>query len=284
MGTSVRCERCGFVSFATSEQCRQCGHRRPAAAVQDFSVAPWQGAPRAQGHAFAGEPSKRLAVWSLVLGIVGLFTFGLFLVGAAAGVAVGVAALVKANKRPEEYGGRGMAIGGVVLNGLLLLFVVPVAIVAAIAVPNLLAARRAANEASALHTMREVVSAEEAFGPGEGTRYISVQELYEQNLLEHEIPGGVKNGYRFEVEPHEDHFVVHATPTNYPNTGTRSFYFSSKDGVIRAADKRGRPAGDDDAPLRESAAPGARIIRGGPNRPDLIIEPRSKEDYTAESQ
>jgi hypothetical protein len=59
---------------------------------------------------------KGLAIASLVLGIVGLLTFGLFGVGAILGLTLGGIAIWKATKQPAEYGGRGMAVAGVVAN------------------------------------------------------------------------------------------------------------------------------------------------------------------------
>jgi hypothetical protein len=280
MSGSIRCARCGFVGFATTGHCKSCGAELVFPVVQSF-----EGAGRGS-YAEGGGPRKGMAVASLVLGVVGLFTFGMLFVGALAGLALGVVALTRANKRPEEFGGRGLAIGGVVLNGISLVLIVPVAIVAAIAIPNLLAARRAANEAMAIRTMREVIQAEHAFGrpDGPGTTYPPIEELNYQHLVEHEIPGGVKSGYRFEVEPRDHYFVVRGTPVSYPNSGARSFYYSSMDSQLRAADKRGMTAGEDDPPLRESYAPGTRVYKGGPNGPDLMVEPRAKEDYAAESR
>jgi len=59
---------------------------------------------------------KGLAIASLVLGIIGLVTFGLFGVGALIGLVLGGVAIWKATKQPAEYGGRGIAIGGVIAN------------------------------------------------------------------------------------------------------------------------------------------------------------------------
>ena len=48
----------------------------------------------------------------------------------------------------------------------LLIVVAIIGILAAIAIPNLLASRRAANEASAISTTRSLSTAEQAWGPG----------------------------------------------------------------------------------------------------------------------
>ena len=52
----------------------------------------------------------------VVLGLIGLLTFGLFGVGAMIGLVLGGIAIWKATKQPAEYGGRGIAVGGVIAN------------------------------------------------------------------------------------------------------------------------------------------------------------------------
>ena len=102
------------------------------------------------------------AIASLVLGILSIPTFGLLLVGAMTSVILGVVALVKESRQPEEYGGKGMAITGIVLAARLH----PrdacrsLGIVAAIAIPSFLRARVSSNEAAALGDVREVIMAE----------------------------------------------------------------------------------------------------------------------------
>jgi type II secretory pathway pseudopilin PulG len=101
------------------------------------------------------------AVASLVLGILSIPTLGLLLVGAMASVILGVVALVKESRQPEEYGGKGMAITGIVLAGVSILILPVVAgIVAAIAIPNVLRKRVSGNEAAAIRDVRAVITAE----------------------------------------------------------------------------------------------------------------------------
>jgi hypothetical protein len=79
------------------------------------------GAPGMPAHAAAPAPTtpqrRGMAVASLALGVLGLFTFGLLGVGAIVGLILGGVALWKAAKTPAEYGGRGIAIAGVLTNG-----------------------------------------------------------------------------------------------------------------------------------------------------------------------
>ncbi len=104
-----------------------------------------------------------MAITSLVLGVLGLPTGGCLGVGGLLGVILGIVALVKANSAPNEYGGKGLAIGGIVTNGLSLVLAPVIGIVAAIAIPSLLRARVSANEAAAIGDLRTFISAEAAY-------------------------------------------------------------------------------------------------------------------------
>jgi type IV pilus assembly protein PilA len=117
----------------------------------------------------------------------------------------------------------------------LLVVVIIIAIVAAIAIPNLLASRRAANEASAISTLRTIHSAEAVYqattgnstdyAPGSGLTGL-VDAVLAQDTFS-------KSGYDFTVG-------IGATPATYcgtgkattqDTTGIRSFGVGS-DGVI----------------------------------------------------
>ncbi len=125
--------------------------------------------PRSTAYQRPAAPARKgLAITSLVLGVVGLFTCGLAGLGAIVGLVLGIVALVKESREPRVYGGRGLAIGGVILNGLGIL-VLPIA--AAIAIPSLLRARVAANEAAAIGDVRTVISAQAAYASANGGHY-----------------------------------------------------------------------------------------------------------------
>jgi hypothetical protein len=95
-----------------------------------------------------------------------------------------------------------------------------------------------------------------------GGEFGSLEELKDAQLLDERLSGGVLNGYRFEIEVYEGgSYGLTASPVEYPNTGMRSFY-TSEAGVIRAADKRGRPADENDAALTDNRNYGPR-----PNAP-----------------
>jgi hypothetical protein len=111
----------------------------------------------------ATKPRQGLAIASLVLGILSVPTLGCLGIGAITSVVLGIMALTKAGREPHVYGGRGLAIGGIVASAISLLIVIPIGIVAAIAIPSLLRARMSANEASAIGDVRTVISAQAAY-------------------------------------------------------------------------------------------------------------------------
>jgi len=130
-----------------------------------------------------------MAITSLVLGILGLPTAGCLGLGAIIAVILGIVALVKANKNPDEYGGKGMAIGGIVTGSMSLLMAPVVGgIIAAIAIPSLLRARVSANEAGAIGDTRAVISSEVTYAGANNGYYDSLECLAN--------PGGCIPGYQ----------------------------------------------------------------------------------------
>jgi hypothetical protein len=99
--------------------------------------------PRWQGA--STQPVRQgLAIASMVVGIVGMATSCLPVLGLV-GLILGIVALVKASRRPREYGGQGFAIAGVCLGGVsLLLCVVVLPMLVAIMLPSFSKARELA--------------------------------------------------------------------------------------------------------------------------------------------
>src|SRR5262249_47395760 len=195
-----------------------------------------------------------MAITSLVLGCLSPFSCAVFGVGSIVGIVLGIVATVKAQRHSHEYGGKVMAIIGIALNGFSMIVVVPM--VLAIAIPNLLLSRMAANEASAIGTLRSIGTAEATYQSTitNGRAFGNLDQLVEAGFL----PRGTqsKSGYRFEIKATEDRsrggslyrFEAFATPAAYNSTGRRSYYVS-QDFVIRGADKSGRQASSADPPL-----------------------------------
>lgn len=127
--------------------------------------------------------------------------------------------------------------------------VVIIGIIASIAIPNLLASRRSANEASAQSSLRTLQSSEAAYQAtrGAGT-YGTIADLRSNGFIDELLGGdGVvlstnKSGYDFTATP------IAGTPTTFPqyfatampttiapvfmSTGTRRFAIAD-DGVLR---------------------------------------------------
>jgi hypothetical protein len=99
------------------------------------------------------------ATASLVLGIIGLVLCVLIIPSILA-IIFGIVALVKINAGKGLLVGKGKAIAGIILGGLWIIMIPFVAIVAAIAIPNLLSSRISANESSAVASLKVMTSAE----------------------------------------------------------------------------------------------------------------------------
>src|SRR5688572_8433541 len=126
----------------------------------------------------------------------------------------------------------------------LLIVVAIIGIIAAIAIPNLLASRRAANEASAISTIRPVNSAEATYSSTVGNgSYATLAELVGQSLVDEKVGDmdtDVKSGYFMDVTPNDgdgdgaaETYVVGAAP-NTASTGARIFS-SDESGIIYSA-------------------------------------------------
>lgn len=267
---SVKCIHCGLINWADAEACKRCGNSPQPPAQENFGgwaqdSGPAQGADpthaahvhgpgpgygQAGGHAPYGRAQKRtgLAVASLVLGILSLITLSLFLVGGLTALVLGIVALARARRQPHVYGGSGLAVGGVVTSALSLVIGAPLALILAIAIPNLMASARAANEASAIHGVRELILAEGEYrlttGDGE---FATLEELAGSGLID--APLVMKNGYLFELTVTDETCTVSAVPIQHGVSGVNSFYAECDgqeapcDGSkVHYANKRGRPA------------------------------------------
>src|SRR5437773_11228565 len=82
----------------------------------------------------------------------------------------------------------------------LLIVVAIIGIIAAIAIPNLLASRRAANEGSAQQSLRTISSAEATYqSTAGGGSYGTMNDRTEERRVGNERGSGLKSGYNFAV-------------------------------------------------------------------------------------
>jgi type IV pilus assembly protein PilA len=114
----------------------------------------------------------------------------------------------------------------------LLIVIAVLAIIAALAILSLASARRSAYEASAIATVRTVVTAQRAYwwSAGNGS-YGSLTDLRDRALIDSSLGSGAKNGYSFTMAVSGSSFGLTANPASQL-TGTRSFY-ADETGLIR---------------------------------------------------
>jgi len=135
----------------------------------------------------------------------------------------------------------------------LLIVVAIILIIAAIAIPNLLRSRMAANEASAVGSVRTIVTSEVTFNTTYGIGYANGLTVLGGTaspcgtasstngcLIDPVLSGGIKSGYNFGLAANVTGtasapavtFGVDAWPITVGSTGTRGFC-SDESGVIR---------------------------------------------------
>src|ERR1051325_584841 len=121
----------------------------------------------------------------------------------------------------------------------LLIVVAIIGIIAAIAIPNILASKRAANEGSAQSSMRTIASCEATYSHTYGNGdYTDLTTLGSKVMTDAVLSSGTKSGYLFVANPDaSDPQQFYAT--GYPvttsgvaQTGTRRFGISDE-GVMR---------------------------------------------------
>ena len=124
----------------------------------------------------------------------------------------------------------------------LLIVVVVVGVIAAIAVPGFLSARRSANEAAALSTLRMLSTTQETYGTTAGIgNFATLAELHTEGLIDVVIASGQKGGYSYSVTKADATttspavFNVFANALTFGSTaaatGTRNYY-TNEAGVI----------------------------------------------------
>ncbi|HEY0461854.1 MAG TPA: prepilin-type N-terminal cleavage/methylation domain-containing protein [Pyrinomonadaceae bacterium] len=136
----------------------------------------------------------------------------------------------------------------------LLIVVVIIGIIAAIAIPNLLAARRSANEGSAISSLRTTHGAQMTFQAtsGGGNYATSLANLATPGLIDSVLGGGTKSGYAFSTTAvalgpgTPATFTAIANPTTLTGataTGTRGFCIATE-GVLGATAAGAASTGD----------------------------------------
>ncbi len=153
----------------------------------------------------------------------------------------------------------------------LLIVVVIIGIIAAIAIPNLIAARRAANEGSAQSTSRVLHSAEVTYSATSGNGdYGDLTALNTANLIDATVAAGTKSGYSYNVAKQaktttaQGTFAVGAIPVTASGitaTGTRNFCIAT-DGVVNSYTASATsPATQTGTAVASCSATGATVVQ-----------------------
>ena len=224
------CNKCGTMNGDLSQFCSSCAQPLEAP---------------------SGTSGK--AVASLVLGF-----FSFIFPAAIAAVVLGHISRTDIRNSGGRLKGEGMALTGLIF-GYMGVAIIPVLIIAAIAIPNLLRSRIAANEASAVGSLRMINTAESAY-QGKYPNVGFACELSKlggdgssaehAGLIDSTLTGGQKYGYRFELscDNDPDKYNVVAFPVAANSSGQRSFCTNqtgiisySKTGTAEACLESGEP-------------------------------------------
>jgi prepilin-type N-terminal cleavage/methylation domain-containing protein len=143
----------------------------------------------------------------------------------------------------------------------LMIVVAIIAIIAAIAIPNLLRSRLQSNEAAAIGNLRTVNGGETAYHSA-NSQYGTYAQLTGANppFIDNTFAdGAVKQGYTFgaiALTSANQNYTATAVPVTFQTTGNRSF-FTDTSGIMRASDGTasvGAPTAANTNPLGAVAA------------------------------
>jgi type IV pilus assembly protein PilA len=280
------CSRCGEANAVGVKFCVQCG--APLGAQWQPAEAPSSVAPSAASGSVLGLSQPKVlqplpgppplgplessgkAIASLICGF-----FAWIFPAAVAAIILGHVSLSEIGRSAGRLRGRGIAIGGLVMGYAGLFFIPFILIIAAIAIPNLLRARQAANEASAVGSLRTIdiaaINYSATYSNGFPPSLAAMDGAAngrptcdDAQLIDPRLASGLRNGYEFTYVPlgtqilgddakahgcsfpGSSSYEAHADPATRGTTGERSFY-TDQTGVIRF--ERDRPATADSAPL-----------------------------------
>ncbi len=128
-----------------------------------------------------------------------------------------------------------------------MIVVMVIGIITAIAVPNLLQSKAASNEASAISSVRLMVSAQFTRNTTTSAYAPDLATLGSAALVDDVLGSGTKDGYYFSSSGGSASFTINADPIVHLSTGKRSF-FADESGVIRYTTTNA-PATSSDLPI-----------------------------------
>jgi type IV pilus assembly protein PilA len=248
------CTTCGQQNPDNNKFCSNCGTAFGAQVGGNMPPPPIPNMPPPPGAAVytpqePNAPNDGKAVASLILGILSMTLFS-FLAGIPA-IILGHMSRSNIRRSLGKLKGEGLALAGLIMGYISLLITIPVIlIIAAIAIPNLLRARMAANEASAIGSLRIIATSNVEYAQKYGGFAPSLAAMggshcehrtttkEEACLLPAQVASGVKSGYRLTYTPEDtdgdgiaDKYFVLAEPVSKGASG-RSTYCVDESAVI----------------------------------------------------
>lgn len=160
----------GRANAQTQAKCEGDAEFRPLAQFPEFAVL---FAPRVAGSttppplaAAPAAPAKTsgMAISSLVLGILGMFTCG---ATALVGLILGIIAMTKVKRSGGKLGGNGIALAGVIVSAVFL-FMIP--IFAAMMLPALAAAKQKAQQITCINNEKQLALAVRMYADDNGEK------------------------------------------------------------------------------------------------------------------
>lgn len=220
------CPKCGSPLAETSRFCSACGTvitPEQAAILQVPRPLP-TGPQQTSGKAIA----------SLVCGIINVFP--LFIVA----IILGHVSLSEIRKSGGRLKGEGLAIAGLVMGYLGIVAIPLILILAAIAIPNLLRAKMAANESSAVGSVRDLITAEVSYQTIHQDLGFTCNLTDLSGLIDSGLASGQRTGYVFALQGCSSEtqggpvakFQITAVPVKFSTTGLQAFC-ADESGVIR---------------------------------------------------
>ncbi len=235
----IYCTHCGKMNPDHTGFCMHCGAEMPPT---ESILRPSEAGPAYTGPA----ENSGTAIGSLICGI--LFVF---FPTAVAAIVLGHLAQSQIRSGGGRLKGGGMATAGLILGYIGVALIPIILIVAAITIPNLLRARTAANEASAVGSLRKISTAtivySRTYGHGFPARLANLgpsptgdpDSEKAAGLIDEILARGWKSGYVFHyVAENTDgggawnEYAVTADPIAPGTTGLRHF-FIDQTGVLR---------------------------------------------------
>ncbi len=231
----LTCSKCGATQADGSRFCSVCGNPAPGQTAVQQTAAPQGSTPPLAPATVNAQETSGKAIASLICGIINFFPF------CVVAIVLGHISLSQIGKSAGRLKGQALAVAGLVLGYLGLVAIPFILIVAAIAIPNLLRAKIAANEASAVGNVRNIVSAEISYQTTNPKTGFTCNLSDLSGLLDSSLVSGQRTGYVFVLQNctaekkggPASKFQISASPLKFDVTGARAFC-TDETGVMRS--------------------------------------------------